>query len=117
MGQYRAYAGGPMEHIVICSKHFINNEKSSNQFAPSFVPTIFKLINSPMKQKIKAQMAEWVVVSQECLEENNKQVKFYTGLPLFAVLLAITVVIKGLPECSFSGCPMFEQPLMKLCKT
>jgi len=57
------------------------------------------------------------IVSQECLQENNKQVKFYTGLPSFAILLAVyNLVIKGLPECHFSGCPMFDQLLITLIK-
>ena len=39
----------PTEHTVICSKHFIDNKKSNNQFAPKVVPTIFKPVDSPMK--------------------------------------------------------------------
>ena len=57
------------------------------------------------------------IVSRQSLEDNNKQVKFYTGLPSFAVLLAIyDLVIKGLPECHFSGCAMFDQLLITLMK-
>ena len=57
------------------------------------------------------------MASRQSLEENDKQVKFYTGLPSFAVLLAIyNLVIKGLPECHFCGCPMFDQLLITLIK-
>jgi len=50
-------------------------------------------------------------------------VKFYTGQPSFAILLAVyNLVIKGLPSCHFSArmsfffCPMFDQLLITLMK-
>ena len=260
----------PTEHTVICSEHFIDGQKSNNQFAPNYTPTIFQRVDSPMKRKMEAQVADFRrrtasrkrrieqteitdqqkkkakesrmqelaesskrqeearkleeerrlkeieeqqrleeerkrreedererllreeerreaeqrkeiedakqkrldemnrlqqaeesrleydellkkyddllkynqaveeleqlrkkeaklntkvdelqtrIVSRQSLEENDKQVKFYTGLPSFAVLLAIyNLVIKGLPECHFSGCPMFNQLLITLIK-
>ena len=32
----------PTEYSWICSEHFVSGEKSNNQFAPNYVPTIFK---------------------------------------------------------------------------
>jgi len=44
------------------------------------------------------------IVGQQSLEDNNKQVKFYTGPPSFTILIAIyNLVVKGLPESHFSG--------------
>ena len=39
----------PTEHMAICSEHFIHGKKSNNQFAPNYIPMIFKPIDSPMK--------------------------------------------------------------------
>ena len=49
----------PTEHKVICSEHFIHGQKSNNQFAPNYIPTIFKPIDRPMKRKIEAQVADF----------------------------------------------------------
>ena len=57
------------------------------------------------------------IVSWQVLENDDKQVKFYTGLPLFAVLKAIfDLVNKGLPANYFTGCDIFDQFLMTLIK-
>ena len=57
------------------------------------------------------------IVSRQSLEDNDKQVKFYTGLPSLSVLIAIhNLVIKGLPESHSSGCAMFDQLLITLMK-
>jgi len=57
------------------------------------------------------------IVSRQSLEDNNKQVKFYTGLPSFTVLIALyNLVVKGLPESQFLGCTMFDQLLVTLMK-
>jgi len=57
------------------------------------------------------------IVSRQNLGDDNKQVKFYTGLPSFTILMAIyNLVIKGLPESHFSGCEMFDQLLVTLMK-
>jgi len=49
----------PTEHTVICSEHFIHGQKSNNQFAPNYIPTIFKPIDRLMKRKIEAQVADF----------------------------------------------------------
>ena len=57
------------------------------------------------------------IVSQQVLENDDKQVKFYTGLPSFAVLKAVfDLVNKGLPANYFTGCDIFDQFLMTLIK-
>ena len=47
------------EYTWICSKHFVLGEKSSNQFAPNYVPTIFKHVKSPEKQRMDAQVVDF----------------------------------------------------------
>jgi len=49
----------PTEYMVICSEHFIHGQKSNNQFVPNYISTIFKPIDSPMKRKIEAQVADF----------------------------------------------------------
>ena len=49
----------PTEHTVICSEHFIDGQKSNNQFAPNYTPTIFQRVDSPMKRKMEAQVADF----------------------------------------------------------
>ena len=50
------------------------------------------------------------VVSRQVLENDDKQVKFYTGLPSFTVLKAVfDLVNKGLPASYFTGCDIFDQ--------
>ena len=57
------------------------------------------------------------IVSRQVLENDEKQVKFYTGLPSFAVLKAVfDLAIKGLPTSFYSGCDIFDQFLMTLMK-
>jgi len=46
----------PTEHMVIYSEHFIHRQKSNNQFAPNYVPMIFKPIYSP---RIGAQVVDF----------------------------------------------------------
>ena len=56
------------------------------------------------------------IVSQQVLENNDKQVKFYTGLPSFAVLKAVFgLATRGLPVSNFTG-DIFDQFLMTLMK-
>ena len=57
------------------------------------------------------------IVSQQVLEKDDKQVKFYTGLPSFAVLKAVyDIAIKGLPASFFTCYDTFDQFLMTLIK-
>ena len=57
------------------------------------------------------------IVSQQVLENDDKQVKFNTGLPSFAVLKAVfDLVNKTLPANYFTGCDIFDQFLMTLIK-
>ena len=57
------------------------------------------------------------IVSRQVLESDDKQVKFYTGLPSFAVLKAVfDLAIKGLPASFCTGCDIFDQYLMTLIK-
>ena len=49
----------PTEYSWICSEHFVSGEKSNNQFAPNYVPTIFKHVKSPMKRRMEAQVADF----------------------------------------------------------
>ena len=57
------------------------------------------------------------IVSRQVLENDEKQVKFYTGLPSFAVLKAVfDLAIKGLPASFCTGCDIFDQFLMTLMK-
>lgn len=57
------------------------------------------------------------IVSQQVLENDDKQVKFYTGLPSFAVLKAVfDLATKGLPASFFTGCDIFDQFLITLIK-
>ena len=49
----------PTEYSWICSEHFVSGEKSNNQFAPNYVPTIFKHVKSPIKRKMEAQVADF----------------------------------------------------------
>ena len=57
------------------------------------------------------------IVSWQVLENGDKQVKFYPGLPSFAVLKAVfDLVNKGLPASYFMGCDIFDQFLMTLIK-
>ena len=46
----------PTELTVICSEHFID---SNNEFAPNYTPTIFQRVDSPMKRKMEAQVADF----------------------------------------------------------
>ena len=55
------------------------------------------------------------IVSRQVLENYNKQVKFYTGLPSFAVLKAVfDLAIKRYLARYFTGCDTFDQFLMTL---
>ena len=57
------------------------------------------------------------IVSRQVLESDDKQVKFYTGLPSFAVVKAVfDLAIKGFPTCFCTGCDIFHQFLMTLIK-
>ena len=57
------------------------------------------------------------IVSRQVLENDEKQVKFYTGLPSFAALKAVfDLAIKGLPTSFYTGCDIFDQFLMTLMK-
>ena len=65
------------------------------------------------KHKLESQL---LVLSQQVLSEvtlkgNDKKVKFFTGLPSFAVLQAIyNLAAKELPEPA--DCPLFDQYLL-----
>ena len=83
---------------------------------------IFKLDYDELLQKYKAveelellrtreaklnMKVNWLQsADRQSLEDNNKQVKFYTGLLSFTVLLAMY------RECHFSGCAMFDRLLI-----
>ena len=57
------------------------------------------------------------VINQMALQNDDKKVKFYTGLPSFSVLKAtFDLVTKGLPENQFLGCNYFDQFLLTLMK-
>ena len=49
----------PTEYSWICSEHFVSGEKSNNQFAPNYVPTIFKHVKSPIKRRMEAKVADF----------------------------------------------------------
>ena len=49
----------PMEYSWICSEHFVSGEKSNNQFAPNYVPRIFKHVKSPIKRRMQAKVADF----------------------------------------------------------
>ena len=73
----------PTEHMVICSEHFIDGQKSNNQFAPNYTPTIFQHVDSPMKRKIEAQVADfrrtasrkWRIEQTEITDQQKKKAK------------------------------------------
>ena len=56
------------------------------------------------------------VVSESSLSDNDKAVKYYTGLPTYVLLKCVfDFVIVGLPNGFFASCcSPFEQFLMKL---
>ena len=59
------------------------------------------------------------IVSQQVLENDDKQVKFYTGVrPTFICSFkgAFNLAIKGLPANVFTGCDIFDQFLTTLMK-
>ena len=49
----------PTEYTWICSEHFVLGKKSNNQFAPNYVPTIFKHVKSPEKRRMDAQVVDF----------------------------------------------------------
>ena len=43
----------PSEYTWICSEHFVSGAKSNNPLVPNYVPTLFKHVDSPLKESLK----------------------------------------------------------------
>ena len=67
------------------------------------------------KEKEKVAAMSKQVLSEATLKDDAKKVKYYTGLPSFAVLKAIcNLAVKELPEST--DFPLFQQYLILLIK-
>ena len=67
------------------------------------------------KLEDQLQVLSQQVISEATLKDNDKKVKYFTGLPSFLVLKAIyNLTAKGLPESA--DCPLFNQYLLTLVK-
>ena len=65
----------PTKYTWICSEHFISGEKSNNQFAPNYTPTIFNPVRSPEKQRIDAKVVDFhrrIAARKRRIEQTEK---------------------------------------------
>ena len=49
----------PNEYSWLCSEHFVSGEKSNNPLAPNYIPTLFSLVESPVKSKMVARLEDF----------------------------------------------------------
>ena len=76
-----------------------------------------KVKMSEIKLSTKIDALSERIINQLTLENDDKMVKYYTGLPSFSVLKAVfDFVKKGLPENQFLGCSHFDQFLLTVVK-
>ena len=49
----------PNRNTWICSAHFISGGKSDDPLSPSYVPTMFSCVKSPVKRKAAHDLARY----------------------------------------------------------
>jgi len=65
----------PSQYTLICSKHFISGEKSTDPLSPDYIPSVFKSVSSAQKRKLEEGFSRYERRKATKRKRNENMVK------------------------------------------